>query len=262
MADDDFLSAAKKAVAAVPDTRASASAFAHELSERCGGDATKLEKVVVADLFVAWASLEQDPAALRELERRLKASTARIRSGSIEDTLQIARQRLLVGEGKRPRLQGYSGQGPLVKWLRTVLLSITIDTRRRERPERYTGDHQLLEKASSEAGPDVRMISAKHRGEFTKAFAEALAELSAQERTVLRMRFVDQLNIEDIGNAFGVHRTTAMRWMDAAFQKVLEGTRSRLGERLKIPRAELNSLWRAFQPSLAERLSRLLPKQG
>jgi len=47
--------------------------------------------------------------------------------------------------------------------------------------------------------------------------------------------------------------------MEAAFQKVLADTRARLGERLKLEGHELDSLWRVLQPSLADRLSRLLP---
>jgi RNA polymerase sigma-70 factor (ECF subfamily) len=254
---DAFLAAARKAHQTLEGTAADASGFARSLEERF--DASKLEALNLPDLFLAWAALAHDPAALRELDRRLKACAHRLNSDSLDDVLQVARQRLLVGDGKKPKLRAYGGQGALVKWLRTVLLSISIDTSRKEKPDQHTSDEQLLAKASSEVGADVSLMKAHHKAEFTKAFTAALQALTPQERTVLRMRFVDQLPIEDVGKTFGVHRTTAMRWMEAAFEKVLADTRTRLGERLKLEGHELDSLWRAFQPSLADRLSRLLP---
>ncbi len=255
---DGFQLAAARAHKTLAGTKVSAAAFAAELKARFKVPEA-LDALNVDDLFLAFAALEKDEAGLRELDRRLKACAHRLETDSVEDVLQLARQRLLVGDGKKPKLKAYGGQGALVKWLRTVLLSITIDTTRKVKPDKQASDEHLAVKASSEVGADVRLMSAQHRAEFTKAFSAALSTLSAQERTVLRMRFVDQLNIDDIGKAFGVHRTTAMRWMESAFQHVLKETRARLAERLKLQPHELDSLFRAFEPSLADRLSRLLP---
>src|SRR5207302_6201398 len=110
--------AATRAAKSIEGTKASGAAFASELARRFGKVA-ELDDVNVPDLFLAWAALEQDPAALRELDRRLKACAHRLKNESVEDVLQLARQRLLVGDGKQPKLRAYGGQGALVKWLRT-----------------------------------------------------------------------------------------------------------------------------------------------
>lgn len=247
------LAAATRALKTLEGTKAQPGAFARELERRFGKNPAGLAEVNVPDLALAWAALAGDAAAVRELDRRLRACSAKLD----DDVVQLARQRLLVGANAK--LGTYGGRGALVKWLRTVLLSISVDARRRERPEATVGDEQLVVTASSEAGADVRLMKAHHRAEFTRAFSATLATLEPRERTVLRMKFVDQLSLEDIGRSLGTHRTTAMRWMEAAFQKVLRGTRARLAERLSLESSDLDDLWRVLEPSLADRLSKLLP---
>jgi RNA polymerase sigma-70 factor (ECF subfamily) len=249
-----FDEAAQRAVKNLEGTQLAAADFAAELKRRF--EASKLDALNLDDLLLAWGALEKDPAALKEFDRRLRACGSR----ASDDVLQQARQRLLVGDGKKPKLLAYAGQGALVKWLRTVVLSISIDARRKEKPDQHEGDEKLAMKASSDVGADVRLMKAHHREEFTRAFGAALKSLTAQQRTVLRMRFVDGVSIEDVGRTFNVHRTTAMRWMEQAFQMLLDQTRAQLSDRLKLRPSELDSLLRAFEPSLAERLSRLLPK--
>ncbi len=246
-----YLAAATRALKALEGTTAKPAAFAAELERRFGK--ASLEDVNLPDLALAWAAVEGDAAALRELDRRLRACSR----GVEEDVLQQARQRLLVGPSAK--LRAYGGSGALVKWLRTVVLSLAVDARRREKPDAHVGDDELVVRASGEVGADVRLMKARQRQEFTRAFKAAIATLDPKERTVLRMRYVDQLPLEDIGRALGTHRTTAMRWMEAAFQKVLQGTRARLAAQLALEGEELDSLWRLLEPSLAERLSRLLP---
>lgn len=253
--DDPLRHEAETALSVLGVTGLDAASFAKELGRRFGKDATALRGLNVADLALAWAALEGDSAALRELDRRLRACGARFD----DEVLQSARDQLLIGA--KPKLRSYGGKGALTRWLRTVLATIAVDVRRRGKADRQTSDEDLAVKASGEAGADVRLMSARQRDEFTRAFAAAIAALDPKERMLLRMRYVDDVSLEVSARALGTHRTTAARWLESAMQKVLQGTRERLAERLRLAPRELDSLWRALEPSLAERLSKLLPAQ-
>jgi RNA polymerase sigma-70 factor (ECF subfamily) len=218
----------------------------------------------VEDLGLAWLAVQGEATALAELERRLqRIARARSRGDDdfLEEVLQRTRQRLLVGE--RPRLLAYRGKGSLVQYLKAVVSSVAVDLAR-EAPSREDSaeSRKLLTAAAEEAGVDEQLAHASWRMHFTRAFTEALGTLDAESRTWLRMRYVDGLSTEAVGAAFGVHRTTAMRRIEKAQRALLAETRRRLGTYLELEPRELDSLVRAMRPSLAENLSRLLPRIG
>jgi RNA polymerase sigma-70 factor (ECF subfamily) len=217
------------------------------------------------DLELAWSALEGNATSALEIERRLQRvakSTAGKRGDDdfVEEVSQRVRQRLFVGSN--PRLGACQGTGALVVYLKAMVLSVSVDLQRAAKPREEPSSHDstLMRAASLEEGVDARLAHASHRKHFTQAFKEALEELSPEERTYMRMRFVDGLSIDAVGAAFGVHRTTALRWLEKAQKTLLAETRKRLAVRLKLGVSELNSLLLAMKPSLAENLSRLLPK--
>lgn len=218
----------------------------------------------VEDLALAWLAVKGEAAAVAELERRLQRIARARRRGDddfLEEVLQRTRQRLLVGE--RPRLLAYRGKGSLVQYLKAVVSSVSVDLARAAPSRETTSEsRKLLAAAAEDAGVDARLAHASWRTHFTRAFVEALATLDAEERTWLRMRFVDGLSTEAVGAAFGVHRTTAMRRLEKVQEALLTETRRRLGVQLKLKSREVDSLVRVMRPSLAENLSRLLPKVG
>lgn len=216
------------------------------------------------DLALCFLSLNGDKRAVAEVERRLQrvGRAAAARRGDddfIDEVLQQARHKLFVG-GTRARLNSYRGQGALVQYLKAVVSSLSVDLSRSRATHESEGDDALLEATTGESNADSRLVHLSNRAHFTKAFKVALEKLSAEERTWLRMRFVDGLSIDAVGAAFGVHRTTAMRWLEKAQQTLMKETRRVLAEQLDLRAPELESMMRAIRPSLAENLSLLLPK--
>ncbi|MBL8913742.1 MAG: sigma-70 family RNA polymerase sigma factor [Archangium sp.] len=214
------------------------------------------------DLELCWLALEHDATAVHEVERRLQrvAKSVAGKKGDddfVQEVLQRTRARLFVGE--RPRLAAYSGTGALVQYLKAVVLSVSVDLQRAARHENVSED-ELLEAAVIEDGVDARLAHATQRKHFTAAFKESVESLGTEERTWLRMRFVEGLSIDAVGAAFGVHRTTAMRWLERAQKQLMAETRKRLAERLGMPLREVDSLLRAMRPSLAENLSRIFQR--
>lgn len=216
----------------------------------------------VEDLALCWLALEGEATAVTELERRLqrvtKGASWRGDEDFSQEVLQRVRQRLLVGE--KPRLAAYAGRGALVQYLKAVVLSVSVDLKRAGPREERGEEHELLAAATAEEAVDSRLAHHAHRKHFTAAFKEALESLTPEERTWLRMRFVEGLSIDAVGTTFGVHRTTAMRWLEKAQRALMTQTRRVLGQRLQISPRALDSLMRAMKPSLAENLSRLLAR--
>ena len=259
---DVWTKVAKGAALALPGVAVNLDAFLVQLQRR-GDEAGGPEAINAADLLLAFATLKADPVATRELDRRLvravRGTHARFEDLHLEELEQQVRHRVLVGDGTAgPRLARYTGRGAILAWLKAVATSMAIDESRRLRPERHAHEDELVATASAEAGPEAKLVDAQHKQHFNAAFREALTTLSPQERTVMRMRFVDNLAVEDIGRAFAVHRTTAMRWLEKAQQQVMAQTKKVLGKRTGMPSREVASLLRAIQPSINDRLSRLL----
>jgi RNA polymerase sigma-70 factor (ECF subfamily) len=106
--------------------------------------------------------------------------------------------------------------------------------------------------------PELALVRARHGSELADAFRETLSGLPADDRTMLRMHYVDGVEIEDIGRVFGVHRTTASRWLAKTREKVLDGTRRAVRARLRGSESEVESVLRLAQSDLDVSLNRLL----
>src|SRR5262249_40370957 len=108
--------------------------------------------------------------------------------------------------------------------------------------------------------PELDYIKAQYRGDFASALREAFSDLSADERAMLRFYLIDKLNIAEIGSLFGKSRATIGRRIVDSREKVLEGTKRRLKERLRVPSVELDSLIAALHSQIELSLSQVLGK--
>jgi RNA polymerase sigma-70 factor len=101
---------------------------------------------------------------------------------------------------------------------------------------------QMAAAVAPECDPELAFIKAGLRAAFVEAFKEALAELPQRERAILRFTFVERLTPGRIGAMYGVHRTTVMRWIEAAQEHILSSTRGRLMARLRLSPSECDSV--------------------
>lgn len=243
-----------------PAVRLSDEAFLSHLRTRTRGG-TPLEQLRGPELYLACACLAGDPAALAALDQHFIARVDKAVEGVdpsrafVDEVRQQVRERLLVGP--QPKLAEYSGLGSLQGWLRTVALRLALNQKREG--AREVQDEGLLE-ALPFAGRDLELdyVRAQHRPDFAAAFREGLASLDARARNVLRLSYVDRLTIDQIGTMYGAHRATAARWLAAARDELMERTRERLAERLKLTQSDLRSLLGALQSNLEISLNRLL----
>lgn len=207
-----------------------------------------------ADLALVHACAAGDQAAFIEVERRFRAELAGALSrigltrAEIDEVGQTLRERLFVSKPGAPaKISDYSGKGALASWFRAVIVRAGIDLRRarHHRVEVPVGDDEpLLTIAGATDDPEIENLRARYAEPFKQALADAVRALPTDERNALRLNVVDGLNIEQIGQLYGVHRATIARWIASARETIASETRRLLVERLKLQPAELDSLVR------------------
>ena len=172
--------------------------------------------------------------------------------------MQGLRVTLLTGDrAGGPGIADYAGRGDLGAWLRSVTVRTALKSLRQARRDRPV-DADLDALAAPGASPELALLRASCAADFRAALAEALAALSARDRTLLRQHFVDNLTIDELAPVYGVHRATAARWLARLRAEVLGQTRDALARRLGPAAPELTSVLRLIDSQLDLSLSRLL----
>ncbi len=213
------------------------------------------------DLVLAAAAVAGDAAALLELEALVVSEVRRavtpIDSAPhvIDEVTQLVRERLLV---QPARLADYAGQGPLGAWVRAVSVRVALNARRPGGREDLVS--QVPEQPLLEPDPELALLRARHREAFRQAFGLAVEQLTARERTLLRLTTLDGLTLAQVGTMYGKDASTISRWLGAARQRLLEVTRERLATSLGVSGSALDSVMRAADSELNLSISRLLTK--
>jgi RNA polymerase sigma-70 factor (ECF subfamily) len=262
MTDEEWQSALGAARAAWPDVRVPDGVLrAHvEARSREGGALPEH----TGDLLLACAASRGDPAALRALDERVFPAIAgavrRIdgRPAFAEEVAQALRVRLLVAEdGAPPRIAEYRGGGPLVAWVCVAAVRAALNMKRAERPAASI-EERMSDLVSSEPDPEIRHLKGLYRAQYAEALAESIAALSGRQRALLRLHYVDGVRLARIGELYGVHESTASRWVAAAVEAVADGARRGLRQRLALSPEALGSVERMIQSNLELSLARLL----
>jgi RNA polymerase sigma-70 factor (ECF subfamily) len=248
-----------------PEVRLPAEAFARHLA-RHAPDPAQLPKLRHGELLVAAGCLAGDAWALAQFERCLgesRSALERLGGGSAltDEVLDQVRHLALAGKGAEPLLATFAGRGPLAGWLQAASVRTALNVRRRSGREVPLDDAPLAERASA-MDPELELLKKRDQGHFQRAFTEAFAALSPRERTLLRLRFLDGLTLEQLAAGQNVHRTTVIRWLDRAHQLLLDETRRLLREKLGAGNATLASLLRDFDSQMDLSLRRALKTQG
>jgi RNA polymerase sigma-70 factor (ECF subfamily) len=218
-----------------------------------------------ADLYLACACAAGDPSGLRMFEdqilpqvaaalRRLDPSPA-----FADDVRQLLRQKLFVGDGEAPpKIGDYAGRGPLATWVRVSAVRTALNLRGSGRREQPMTSSQVAALAPPVDDPALKYLKAQFADEFETALARACAALTDRDRTILRLRFVDDLNIDQIGGLYGVHRATVARWIARIRDDLFAATRNELVGRLKLSDSDFESLLRLARSQLDLSLSAVL----
>jgi len=222
-----------------------------------------LEGLRPADLYLACGCAKQVPGAIaafdRDYMREVDIALARMRIGPprLADVKQLVRQRLFVGGGtagaptSAGKISEYAGRGDLRRWVRSVAVRTCLnDLRKGKREVLVDDDHLIAQHAIAADDPEVEYMKRTYSNEFKAAFSQALAGLGPREQTLLRYHHVDNLNIDEIGAIYRIHRVTAFRWLEKAKEQLVRSTLEILRARLKLPASELDSVLRMIRSQI------------
>jgi RNA polymerase sigma-70 factor, ECF subfamily len=212
-----------------------------------------------AELVLATACVRGDEAAIRYFHREMFERVDRVLSrlglstADADDIKQEIRTKLLLGDAK---LAQYQGSGPLAQWVASVAGREALGQMRKKKPSEALGaDDDLLDAADD---PALRTLKTRHGAEFKQAFQATVADLEPRDRAILRAMIVDDRSVNEIAAVYGIHRVTASRWVSEIRHALLEGTRRRLREKLRLDEGSLDSAIRMIDSNLDMSLFRLL----
>jgi RNA polymerase sigma-70 factor, ECF subfamily len=216
-----------------------------------------------ADLFIAAACAAADPVAIRRFEAQylggLDGHVARygISGEMVEELRQQVRIRMLVGVD--PLIVHYRATGPLGAWVRVIVARTALALGESLRRQQGKTDGEALEALVCRGlGPEATAAKALYRDRLQAALEQAFAGLDAQDKTLLRLHFLDGLSIDAIGRIYRIHRATAARRLVKLRGQILQAVRQRLALPAQPSTAELRSLLDLLHDEIRLSLSRIL----
>lgn len=249
--------------AAWPTVELTDAAVAHGLVARLRDDPeTHLEGLRDADLYLAFALIAGDPAAIRVFETtmipQIDVALRRLRlaGGTAEEVKQALRVELLAGP--TAKIADYAGRGDLAAWLRISATRKALKlVKRADREE--TLDEILLDHwPAASSNPEHKHMRATYTDQLKRAIREAFAALEVRQRNLLRQHILDELTIDDLARLYRVHRATCARWLADARADLGKQTRKRLVASLGTPGDQLDSLLRFLDSDIELSISRIL----
>jgi RNA polymerase sigma-70 factor (ECF subfamily) len=210
------------------------------------------------DLFLVAGVLERVPRAFGHFDECLTAAASvatRIdRDPSfIDEVAQEMRLKLLTGDGAK--LWTFSGTGALIDWLRVVATRVALNLKRadRSKPEEDLPEAVLT-------GQEAAQFRHWYLADLHAALEVGFRRLTPRERTLLRLHFIDRLNIERIGVLYRVNRATVARWLVAIRTRLFNEVREELASKHGLDTADVKSLYRIMQQDVHVTMSRLLAR--
>jgi RNA polymerase sigma-70 factor (ECF subfamily) len=220
-----------------------------------------IEQLRISEIWLACACAHRSSRAMAFFDVLFltPAAEALVRSGhhpaDVDDALQLLRERLFVSEG---RIAQFSGRGSLASWARVSLArQLTSLQRSSERTLPLADDDASAPPPS--AGPEMLVTRRRYGHVFHEALKEAFAGLKHDQRTVLRLHFVDGMNLDSIAPILRVSRATAGRRILNARNALVDRVLALMGERLRTTPSEIQSvlanMWGSLSVGVGQALS-------
>ncbi len=245
-------------------------AFATYVGERLKdteGDAGSIASRATSDLYLACACVGGNKNALATLDKEVLAilpaamSRLKLNSAAVEEAIQRARTKLLVGNDGLGKLTDFSGTGDLRGWVKVITIRDALRTARKEKREVSLSDELEAALPSTDIDPDLAYQRRLYHGEFKVSFESAVDELEPRERSLLRQSIVFGATVDQIATVYQVHRATSARWIAKARENLGNKTRTHLRERLSINDQQFESIVRMIESQMDLSIERLLATQ-
>lgn len=220
-----------------------------------------LDAVHASDLYLACAAAQGDRAALAYFEEAFMARVPdyvlRVRVGRdvVDEVQQKLREQLLMAAGDRPpRIAEYSGKGALGGWVRVSAVRTALNHLRAAGP----AAEGLGDEISLAADPELAFVKEHAQALFTDAFTRVLGGLDANERTILRLHYLEGLTMDQLARLYKTPRSTIARRVAEARQQILVSTEALLRDERRLSPSSVASVIRQARSRLEVTMTRLL----
>jgi RNA polymerase sigma-70 factor (ECF subfamily) len=232
-------------------------------------DAAALEALLasatLSELYLCCACADGDGAAIGVLEARYFPAVTRalgrmrLPQHAVDEVLQWLRAHLFLArrDGRRGIAGFRGGRGTLAAWLSVIAVREACRLMQRDRRHAGNGDVELARLSGSERDVEKQYAHKWSQEAFQRAFVLALAQLNDREKSLLRMHYLDGMTLEQLATVYRTHRATAVRWLAAARQRLLDRTRATLVEQLRVPVSDCDSIIRSAREQLELTFQRL-----
>ncbi len=188
------------------------------------------DSLQTADLWLATSLGQGDERALQIFESTLMPEVDRaLRRFALSqdehlELRQRVRIRLLVSQDGTapPRIATYAGLGRLAPWVRTISARLALNLRR------DTRKHAALDEIPEFALPatsEIASLRSEDRSLFVSLLKAAFRELSPADRTLLRLRYAQNMTAVSLARAYGVHESTLSRRLASARKAMADNFR-------------------------------------
>lgn len=216
---------------------------AHRRAARCDPPAPLaeiLDRTCYPDLYLAFGMASGSEAAWQRFEKELVPYVKGIVSGFTSDRSAVhdVTQDLLADlfftdrARGRSRIMSYEGASSLRRWLMLVMRNRTVDALRRYRVEVPIDILPEPDEHVSAGAPlpEEQVQRSLDRHVLSQVVPAAFAELPAEDRLILKMRYVDGRKQRDIARLYGVDESRVSRWLTRIYRTVLRNALERLTE--------------------------------
>jgi RNA polymerase sigma-70 factor (ECF subfamily) len=234
-------------------------AFAKARAETWNGNPER-----TADMFLACACVERIPAAVAEFLAvfgdRIPMYLGKLASNAdlVAEVRQILVTRCVIGEAnKPPALTAYSATGSLEGWLRATAVREALALNRES--DRRIGDAEaVLEAQIPWVDHEISLFKQVYREPVSRAFVQACEQLDPEDRTLLRLHYVDGVTTAKLATMFGISRATLIRRLAASRQSLVEGVKASLKVGSGVADQDFESVLRLVKSQIDLRLSVVL----
>jgi RNA polymerase sigma-70 factor (ECF subfamily) len=224
---------------------------------------------IVSDMLLAFACSRGDGRAIALFRRRYAPvvesvrARFRARAPSSDDLWSELELRLFVrAVDAPPRIEEYAGRSELAAWLKVVAARLVLNRLAGEKPETPTDARLFDAMLVTDASPELALAAAEDRAGLKRLFERAARELEARERRLLRLAFVDGFTIDDIAGVYGVHRSSAARWVKEASEALSRNVVRLARAELRLSPEQLERWARGLEGSMGLSLARFLATNG
>ena len=181
----------------------------------------------------------------------------RIRAGRdvVDEVQQKLRERLIMGgDTTPPKIAEYSGKGALGGWLRVTAVRTALNHLRSAGPP----TEGLGDEMSLTTDPELAYVKEHAHGLFSDAFKRVLGGLDTNERTILRLHYIEGLTMDQLARLYQTPRSTIARRVAEARQQILVATEALLRDERRLSPSSVASVIRQARSQLDVTITRLL----